>query len=365
MAQTRVRWEQMDKSKLPLGDAVEHYLIACQTEAKSPKTLIGYREKLTRYVRQAGGTVGDFTIENVRAHVARLQATPRWDGQRGAANGLRLLSPETILDHVRILRGFATWLYEEGYTPENVLQRLQRPKTPSTLIEILDEDEIRRVLGAVDPNTTQGVRDLAILTLFLDAGLRLSELANFGAGRCPSGRPMAESDGEGLARADHSVRSPHSKGAHQVSGVLSMCRQRGTGSVAVSHGRRASDLCQRSEAHDSSRQRANGHSPAPSPSAPTHIRHPLSDGRRRCLHPADHPRPHHAGDDAPLRIAGKQPRKRPASAVFASGSPCRVDQGAAARRQGCHPVGSPQPAYRPSVVRSSCLRFSLRVATAR
>ena len=176
MVKTQVRWEQMDKSKLPLSDAVEHYLIACQTEGKSPQTLTGYREKLKRYLNDAGGTVGDFAIENVRAHIAQLQRTPRWGGQRGAAGGLKPLAPESVLDHVRILKGFATWLFEEQYTSENVLQRVQRPKVPSNIIEILDDDEVRRVLNSVDPNTTQGVRDLTILTLFLDTGLRLSEL---------------------------------------------------------------------------------------------------------------------------------------------------------------------------------------------
>jgi site-specific recombinase XerD len=137
----------MDKSKLALSDAVEHYLIACQTEGKSPKALKGYREKLTRYLNDVGGTVGEFTIENVRAHIVQLQRAPRWGGLRGAADGVRPLAPESVLDHVRILKGLATWLFEEGYTNENVLQRLQRPKAPSSLIEILDDDEVRRVLA--------------------------------------------------------------------------------------------------------------------------------------------------------------------------------------------------------------------------
>ena len=77
MVKTQVRWEQMDKSKLPLSDAVEHYLIACQTEGKSPQTLTGYREKLKRYLNDAGGTVGDFAIEKrTGAHRSTSAHTP-------------------------------------------------------------------------------------------------------------------------------------------------------------------------------------------------------------------------------------------------------------------------------------------------
>jgi hypothetical protein len=40
----------MDKSQLPLRTAVEHYLTACHTEGKTPKTLFDYREKLRPFV---------------------------------------------------------------------------------------------------------------------------------------------------------------------------------------------------------------------------------------------------------------------------------------------------------------------------
>lgn len=75
-----------------------------------------------------------------------------------------------------VLKGFATWLWEEDYTPENVLHRLQLPKVPKRVIEVLSEAEVARLLASVDPNIAAGARDLAILTLFLDTGLRLGEL---------------------------------------------------------------------------------------------------------------------------------------------------------------------------------------------
>ena len=74
------------------------------------------------------------------------------------------------------LKTFASWLSEEGYTEEHIFKRLQPPKVPHILIEPLTEDEIRRLLSAIPQDTLEGVRNYAILLLFLDTGMRLSEL---------------------------------------------------------------------------------------------------------------------------------------------------------------------------------------------
>jgi site-specific recombinase XerD len=53
---------------------------------------------------------------------------------------------------------------------------------PSRVIEVLSEEEVAALLAAVDADTTSGARDLGMLTLFLDSGLRLSELVGLEAG---------------------------------------------------------------------------------------------------------------------------------------------------------------------------------------
>jgi site-specific recombinase XerD len=99
------------------------------------------------------------------------------------------LSVQTIHGYVRTLRAFASWLEEEGYTETNIFKRLKPPRLPETLIKPLTEDEIRSILVSIPRRTPEGVRNYAIVLLFLDAGIRLSELANlklddieFGAG---------------------------------------------------------------------------------------------------------------------------------------------------------------------------------------
>ncbi|MDA1220007.1 MAG: hypothetical protein O2909_11265 [Chloroflexi bacterium] len=47
----RQRWEKMDKNDIPIPSQVDHYIITCRTEGKTPATLIGYREKLRRFLK--------------------------------------------------------------------------------------------------------------------------------------------------------------------------------------------------------------------------------------------------------------------------------------------------------------------------
>lgn len=174
----RPRWDEMDKSYLPLTTAMEHYLTACRTEGKTPQTLLDYRHKLQRFIDWHGGTLAEFDLASAREFVAHLQSARKWEDHPGIATSEATLSAQTVAGHVRTLKGFATWLYEEEYVAENRLRRLAKPKVPSRVIEVLREDEVRRLLAAVDERKANGARDLAILVLFLDTGLRLSELVD-------------------------------------------------------------------------------------------------------------------------------------------------------------------------------------------
>ena len=60
------RWESVDKAFIPIATLVDRYLSTCRSAAMSPKSIRGYNEKLKRYVRVVGGTLGDFSLGTVR-----------------------------------------------------------------------------------------------------------------------------------------------------------------------------------------------------------------------------------------------------------------------------------------------------------
>ncbi len=86
------------------------------------------------------------------------------------------LSPLSIDQYVRTLKGFATWLREKRYTRSNVLGELQKPKVTIKTIEPLTEHEIRRIFATLDTQTAYGSRNYAIILTLLDTGLRCGEL---------------------------------------------------------------------------------------------------------------------------------------------------------------------------------------------
>lgn len=52
------------------------------------------------------------------------------------------------------------------------------PETPRKIIPTFSTDQIQRLMGALDPRTPNGFRDYAIILVFIDTGIRLSELVN-------------------------------------------------------------------------------------------------------------------------------------------------------------------------------------------
>ena len=88
------------------------------------------------------------------------------------------MSIVNVRNHVRVIKGFSTWLYEENYAEENILRRMKVPKGAMKIMTTLSDDEIGALFSVMDRNTQGGCRNAAIVLLFLDTGLRCSEMLN-------------------------------------------------------------------------------------------------------------------------------------------------------------------------------------------
>jgi site-specific recombinase XerD len=90
----------------------------------------------------------------------------------------RLLKPTSINRHVAALRAFAAFLLSKRWHRQDLARELKTYR-----IDLADEptelskDELRRLITSVNIDGRNGHRDLAILQLFLQSGLRVSELA--------------------------------------------------------------------------------------------------------------------------------------------------------------------------------------------
>jgi site-specific recombinase XerD len=134
------------------------FLAAKGAEGASPKTLEWYRMVLGRAARDLGAErpLEAFAPPEVRDWLLTLRAT---------------LSPVSVAGYVRGLKAFGNWCAAEELAEAKALRTLRRPRVPHKLVEPLSDEALRRLLDGAS------TRDRAILLLFFDTGLRLSELA--------------------------------------------------------------------------------------------------------------------------------------------------------------------------------------------
>ena len=161
---------------------VTAYEISNQAEGKSPRTIAWYTEMLMSFSGYSKGELHcddltAFNIDAIRNYIIYLRSKPKFQGHPYTPQQNKLLSPRTVQCHVRALKAFASWLYAEGYTDQNILANLKLPKAASKIMEPLTPQEIKKIVSSINGQSYSGERNHAILVTLLDSGLRASEAA--------------------------------------------------------------------------------------------------------------------------------------------------------------------------------------------
>lgn len=171
----------METKRPSLDGLVDSYLMCCQAEGKSPKTIEWYWANLKRlchFLRRRGYSlrVEDIGVAEIREFVHYLQhEAVRWANSRHIKDGSNL-SPYSVQGYARSIKAFWSWLTLEGYVSQNVMYRLRLPKVPKKVVATFTPEQINNLLRAVDVRTAKGFRDRLIMLVLLDTGIRLSEL---------------------------------------------------------------------------------------------------------------------------------------------------------------------------------------------
>ena len=181
-AQNR-RWQELEKSDIPLNKLALHYEAYNRSEGKSQATVFWYSRVLTYFSEYLDknnlpSTLGTLDLHTVREFILYLQTKRKWDGHPYVPSTGDNLAAISVQTYVRALKAFFSWLHREGYTEHNILADLRPPKAPQRLVKVLGDEEIRRILASLDRDTATGCRNTAMMITLLDTGLRLSELTN-------------------------------------------------------------------------------------------------------------------------------------------------------------------------------------------
>ncbi|MFC1984517.1 tyrosine-type recombinase/integrase [Chloroflexota bacterium] len=163
---------------IPLERLIEGFLLSCKVENKSPATISFYKNILDKFQWYLDKYCID-TIDAtaIRKFLVYLKDTPnRWDSSNTRAN--RPVAPITVRSYYSGLSALFTWSMEEELIETNPMANVKKPQLPHKTVKGLEPDIIHKLLNSITNKSLQALRNKAILYMFLDTGLRLSELTN-------------------------------------------------------------------------------------------------------------------------------------------------------------------------------------------
>lgn len=171
----------MADERYNIGPMAASWLRALKSQNKSDNTIRIYGNAVRSFGRflldpEAGyrpatddGTAGrpapsdleDIHREHVEAYIAAT---------------IKRTSPANAHQHFRALKTFFNWLIDEEELDRSPMRTMKPPQVPETEVPVIPEEDLSRLFKTCKGRTYAERRDTAILMLFLDTGVRLSEL---------------------------------------------------------------------------------------------------------------------------------------------------------------------------------------------
>ena len=154
-----------------LSQAIQQFLLDQSGRGNSDYTLKYYKDLLILFLAFAGDVdVTELDLEDLQLYVMDLK---RKD-----------LSSTSVQTYVRGLRAFLHWMYLRKLITEDLTQSFKLPKAERPVIDVLTDEEVTRLVGSFDIKDLLQLRNLCIVSLMLDSGLRKSEVVNLKLSMC-------------------------------------------------------------------------------------------------------------------------------------------------------------------------------------
>lgn len=171
-----------------LTDLVDLYVLRCEVEGKSPRTVHAYRYTLGRFLQAlredaAPDRAADITREHIYAYLGRF----------------RNHAADTRHRYFREVRCFFNWLVEAGYLERSPFRGIKNVRLPQRIVQPFSVQDVATLLAACDGPLA--ARDRALVLVLLDTGARCSEVTQL--------------DLDDLDLEGHRLRILHAKGNKQ------------------------------------------------------------------------------------------------------------------------------------------------------
>ena len=144
---------------VPLREAFDDFISDKEYQGARPATLHFYRSNWSHFLRDTGiEAIEELTLPTIR----------RWLLEHKG------LSPNTLATYDRCLRVITNWMERRGYVVESPMRQLPKRRSKRTTIETFSREDLQAILARCRRGRYPR-RDVALVTLLLDTGLRIGE----------------------------------------------------------------------------------------------------------------------------------------------------------------------------------------------
>jgi site-specific recombinase XerC len=97
--------------------------------------------------------------------------------QRHVDEGGQGLTAQTALQRYRSVSRLFAWMVDTDEIKESPMAKMKPPRVPEKMVPVISGDDLKKLFKACAGTAFEGRRDKAIISLFIDTGLRISEMA--------------------------------------------------------------------------------------------------------------------------------------------------------------------------------------------
>jgi site-specific recombinase XerD len=167
----------MNGNALNLETLIQGFALSCQTEGKSSRTVDWYGCFLDRFhdfLDKSGlpVNIAEVTKDHIRQFIQYLQTEARTPYKD------KHLSPATVQGYVRCLKVFFSWAKREDYVETNPMAMIPVPKAPTRVVNAFNTEQVAKLIDVCHKTNGCGYRNMVIMLLMLDCGIRVSELVS-------------------------------------------------------------------------------------------------------------------------------------------------------------------------------------------